>query len=173
MASAIAKHIRILTVGEATAAAARASGFNAVTCIGQTVEKAAHALAEDLSLAGASIVYLSGTHITHDVTVLMGQAGPSIVRVPVYATRQLALEKTTIQLLSEGGISWIVLFSRRTAEAFSMAVADLAMQDWIKATGLVCLSARTAEPLQTLPWRTVLIAPEPTSAALVESIPHG
>jgi uroporphyrinogen-III synthase len=154
----------VLTVGQATCEAARTAGFTLANCIGQTVAEALQSLTDG---SFGRLLYLSGTHVTTD---LAGQ-GFAVTRVPVYDTRFLGLEKNTIDLLYSGDIAWILLFSRRSAEAFSMAVAKGVQQGWLAHTGAVCLSERTAQPVRAVAWNRLIVAAQPTAAAMIAALP--
>ncbi len=160
----------VLTVGEITRAEAMGAGFSDVRCVGPTVHDAVKVLAESDEYRALTLLYPSGMHISADPATLLGGAGPRIMRVPVYDARALPLEKNIIALLNTGYIGWILLLSRRTAEALAMAIDDMEQKGWIAGTGLVCLSARTAEPLNSLPWRSIAIAAQPTVDSLIASL---
>jgi uroporphyrinogen-III synthase len=157
----------VFTVGKATAAAARQAGFYNVTCGGSDVAALESYLRQQTSLAGSRLLYPSAVDISKELGPFPEGEGPAIIRRPVYKTVPQPLQKTTIGHLYDGEIEWIVLFSRRTAEALGNAMTELDGVDWTLKTGLACLEPDIAEPLAGYRWRHVAVAAQPDQAALL------
>ena len=61
----------------------------------------------------------------------------------------------------------MTFFSPRTAGSFVRLIAAADLEDALKTTIAVCLSETVREKLQSLRWKSVLVAARPTQAALL------
>ena len=167
IASRMPPRTRCFTVGEAAAGSAVRAGFTDVKIMGGTVSEACEVM-ETLGLPpGFRLLYPSGMHITAEITTRLARAGIAVQRVPVYVSHFLPLEKDTITLLNDGMVAWILLFSRRTAEALRHGLDGLPSLPGLHATGIAGLSHKACEPVGMLGWRERRTAPLPTLRDLV------
>jgi uroporphyrinogen-III synthase len=168
-----ALHTPVYTVGEHTAETARQRGFRSVLCAGEDVASLAALLRGRAWPADSVLLYASGVLVANDLAALMGSPPPRIMRVPLYASRGLCLQKNTIARLYEGDIGSIMLFSTRTAEILARELDRLDRLDWIAGVSLVCISSRVAEPVARFAWKAVAIARRPVMDAMLECLSVG
>jgi uroporphyrinogen-III synthase len=111
---------RAWCVGDRTAAAARAAGFDAVSAGGD-----AAALAALIARAGPSgeILHLSGRHQRGDLAAQLAQAGLSARRVPVYDQAARPLSAPARAALEGPAPVLVPLFSPRSAALLSQQMA--------------------------------------------------
>ncbi len=141
----------LYTVGKETAAAARAAGFQQVTCAGQDVASA-QALLRTLPIT--SLFYAAGRDITTALTL-----GCPVIQHTVYdavAVTQLPRSVT------ESNITAVALFSTRSARMFThfYKALDLQVFSLSPAIAAVC----------TVPADSCHISPVPESKTLADMI---
>ena len=102
---------RCLTVGQATADAARAAGADAL-CLGETV---ASFLQTARSLTPTPAVHLRGTHTRGDLAEHLAQAGWPVREAVIYDQVAVPVSKAALRLVSQPGMVILPLFSPRSA----------------------------------------------------------
>lgn len=161
------RSIKVLAVGPATAAEAKALGFiNVSQSPGDDVDGlAAHIRATESPAAGAIV------HATGSVT-----AGNLKAALPDFTvgTEQLydahAADSFSGALTAEleaGLIDAATFFSPRTAALFANLVQNAGLETHCPRLDAVCLSAAVANALAPLAFRTVRIAEKPVSEAML------
>lgn len=115
---------RAWCVGDRTAEAARAAGFEAVSAGGDGGDAAALAALIGRARPAREILHLSGRHQRGDLAARLAGAGLPARRVPVYDQAARPLSEAARAAL--GGTSPVIapLFSPRSAALLSEAVAD-------------------------------------------------
>ena len=78
------------------------------------------------------------------------------------------LSTRTTQMIRNGAVDCIALFSPRTARTFAKLAEYSGILDCCGDMSVVCLSPAVALPVVGIPWRQVLIANEPKSEALMQ-----
>ena len=114
------RDVGVLAVGEATAAAARAAGFAEVVVAGGDVEALAALVEERCDPAAGALIHVSGTVVAGDLGGRLAARGFTVRRAVLYEARAIpALSATAAAALSRGALDAIVLFSPRTASAWT------------------------------------------------------
>lgn len=158
-----ARSLPVLTVGDATAAAAREAGF-------ATVHSAAGAVGDLATLVrttvkpGATLLHGAGADLAGDLAADL--PGYFIRRVTLYdAVAATSLSDAARRALRAGEIQAVLLYSPRTARTFSA----LAAAAGIDTGGLIALamSGNVAAVLAPNRWRGVKTAAAPTGAAML------
>lgn len=158
-------------VGDATAAAARAAGFAAVESAGGDVAALAALIAARLDPGAGSVFHAAARHVAGDLKGRLEAAGFAVRRVALYdAEPRPALSPATAAALRDGGIDATLFFSPRTGRTFVRLLAESRLTAVCGRITAVCLSAAVAEEIKQLPWHALLVAAQPTQAALLDSL---
>jgi uroporphyrinogen-III synthase len=156
-------------VGPATEEAAREAGFTRVHRSGGD----GAALVEDLARtlpADAVVVHVAGRDRSVHVAEALAAAGRRAFTVEAYrAEVSQVLPERVARDLAEGRLDIAVVASRRTAEGFRAALADLGLPLPLARPALVALSPSAAEPLRDA-LAVVTVADRPDGDALTEGV---
>ncbi|MET0670887.1 MAG: uroporphyrinogen-III synthase [Xanthobacteraceae bacterium] len=178
-ARAIAAHKRrgeltalpVLAVGQASATAARATGFSEVTSADGDGGDLARLAAVRVSGAAMPLLYLAGEERARDLGAELAASGLKVATVAVYRTVKVAALPDDVRAaLAAGVVEGVLHFSRRSVESYLDCARDGPALQPIH----YCLSARAAEPLQAAGASRIRVAAKPDEAgmlALVTSRP--
>jgi uroporphyrinogen-III synthase len=142
----------VLTVGDATAEAAREAGFSDVRSADGDVNALAELAKRALDPAKGKLIHIAGDHVAGDLSGELRAAGFNIERRLAYASvAAMALPAALLEPLD------IVLFhSARAAETFVALGAPNASQ-----LTAASLSAAVAQAAGKTSWKRIIIAPYP------------
>lgn len=142
----------VLTVGDATAEAAREAGFNDVRSADGDVAALAALAKAALDPAKGKLVHIAGDHVAGDLGGELRAAGFTVERRLAYASVAAA----TLPDALKQPLDIVLFHSARAAETFVALGAP-------NAKGLTagCLSATVAEAAGKTSWNRVVIAPRP------------
>jgi uroporphyrinogen-III synthase len=155
-------------VGEATAATARARGFETVTTGDGDGASLAQTVIEE-SCTGARILYLTGRVRVPDFELSLRNARIHFRTLVAYDT--VSVSYTTDFLLnffSKGKIDCCLLYSRWSAEEFMHLAGQAEIAHHFDTTRIFCLSARIAEVLTGLDRTLIHVADKPDENALFD-----
>ena len=148
----------LLTVGDATARAARDAGFTEVHSAGGDVRALATLAKASLDPKGGVLLYLSGADVAADLVSWLHAAGFQATRRIVYDARVVA----ALPAVYSQPLDIIVFHSARAARAFGRFGAPNAA----KLTA-ACLSQAVADAAdQSARWARVVVASAPQEEAL-------
>lgn len=149
----------VLTVGDATAEAAREVGFTDVRSADGNVGALA-ALAKTLDPARGKLIHIAGDHVAGDLGGDLRRAGFTVERRLAYAARPaLTLPEAFTRPLD------VVLFhSPRAAQTF----IDLGAPRSNELTA-ACLSQNVADAASTVPWARLIVSPAPREDPFLKS----
>ena len=146
-----ARKLPLFAVGKATAAEARAMGFEmVVTGAGTAHELVAHIASVSEPSAGL-LMHLAGDKLAGDLKGDLELQGFRVVQPIVYRMRPAtALSEDTVEQLAMGEIEGVILLSPQTASIYAALIAKHGLAS--AARGLVhfCLSQAVARRLQPL-----------------------
>jgi uroporphyrinogen-III synthase len=161
-----ARHLRVLAVGDATAAEARNAGFPQVQSAAGDSEALAALAIEALNPQAGRVLHITGDHVAGDVVGALTKAGFT-------AERRIAYNSVAAtQLPSDlaGEIDTILFHSARAAEIFVSFGAP-------RANHLIaaCLSPAVARaacdsPVGSIAWAHVIVSPHPREDALLRAV---
>jgi uroporphyrinogen-III synthase len=155
------------TVGDGSAAAAAAAGFNHIESAGGDVNALASLAGDRLKPQDGVLFHAAGSVTAGDLAGTLEQAGFTVRRVPLYqAEAATSLSPETRMNLTLGGIDLVLLFSPRTAATFG-ALWRQAGSPNLDRVCAICLSAAVAREIGELPWRDVFIAERPDLPSLL------
>ncbi|QND51096.1 uroporphyrinogen-III synthase [Phyllobacterium sp. 628] len=156
------------TVGDATADAARACGFDTVTTGDGDGTALGDTIVEELC-AGASLLYLTGRVRSPGFERALGQAGFAVSPLMIYDT--ISVSYTTdhlMKLLGSRPVDVCLLYSRLSAEVFSTLLKSADLTHHFDKTEFLCLSPRIAESLSRSKNPVIHIAARPDEDALFD-----
>ena len=150
-ALARARALPLFAVGRATAAEARALGFETVvTGAGTAAELVAH-LVSTLEPAAGLLVHLAGDTLATDLKGELEAHGFRVVQPVVYRmVPATALSEETVEQLAMGEIEGVILMSPRTAAVYAALVRKHGLAATIRPLPHFCLSAAVARRLEPL-----------------------
>lgn len=149
----------VLTVGDASAAAARAAGFDDVRSADGDAAALARLAIATLDPAGAPLVHIRGTHVAGDVGGQLEAAGFKVERRIAYTAAQVP---TLPNALSQP-IDVVLFYSVRAAEAFRALGASP------EGCTAACLSQAVADAAGP-GWARVIVAARPREDALLDAV---
>jgi uroporphyrinogen-III synthase len=162
------KALPLYAVGDATAEAALAAGFETVISAGGDGATLAVLAADRMSPRKGALLHLRGREVAGDVTGMLRACGFEARHREVYATHDHPDFKAQIQdkLSQDGG--FILIHSPAGARRLAAAVSDRA-RDFGRWT-LLGLSTACVKPLEHLGFRSVLVAETPDEDALMDAL---
>jgi len=168
--SALSRTLPVFTVGAATAAAARAAGFNSIVEGQGTVEGLARLIVARCPPAAGSVVHVCGSIVARDLAALLAPSGIRLIRAVLYESIQATrLQPETRALLASREIAAALFFSPRTAQAFVNLIIDAGIAASMGSVAALALSPAVADALR-LPFARVITAARPTTDALLECL---
>lgn len=162
-ARSVERVLPVFTVGAATAEAARSVGFASVVSADGDVEVLAPVIAAHGLSAGA-VLHPGPAEPAGDLCAALAKLGVRATRAVVYETVIRPLESAEVARIT--GVDAVLLHSPKAARALA---------DWLggvpaRRPVAVCLSANVAAPVANAGLAVVLVAAEPTEAALLETL---
>jgi len=160
----------LLCVGEATANVASQLGFDRISVTGETVEHLVDYIL-DCYDEDSRFLYISGEHVTTDLTSELGVRGMEVNRIAVYeAIASEALSDTMVEQLKRGHIGSFTFFSTRSADIFLKQEKKSGILDSLKNIDAFCLSETIAISLGNGGWKAIYHSRKPTLASIVACI---
>jgi uroporphyrinogen-III synthase len=166
-----AKRLPVFAVGDATAAAARAAGCDAVLSARGTATDLARLIAAHCHPGGGALFHLGGEQVREELADELTAAGFVLYRQAVYrAVAARALAPATVEALEMRQIDAALLFSPRTARIFVELIGEHALRHSLTGVSAICLSAAVAEPCRELVWHALHVAARPELGVLLEAL---
>lgn len=142
----------VLTVGDATAEAARAAGFQDVrSADGDVVALAALAKAQ-LDPQAGKLIHIGGEHVAGDLAGELRAAGFDVERRVAYSARAASVLPQALRQ----PVDLILFHSARAAETFVALGAPGAAR-----LTAACLSPAVAAAASKAQWRSIVVSPAP------------
>lgn len=159
----------VFAVGESTAAAAAAMGFETVSIAGGDVDALAALIGDHAGRLDGVVLHPAGTRLAGDLIGALDARGVPARRLTLYETHDAeALPETAAAaLMAEPPVDWVALFSPRSAALFGRLVEEAGLSNRLAGVRAACLSASVAQAAGGLGWRAVEIAPARAAEAMV------
>ena len=155
------RDLKVFTVGDGSADAARQAGFATVESAKGDIEALAALVVDRLKAEDGILFHAAGTVTAGDLKIRLEGLGYQVRRAQLYEAKiATSLSTETRANLTLGGIDAVLLFSPRTAATF----ADLWRTAGSPSLGRIhalCLSAAVAREIGSLGWAAVEIADRP------------
>ncbi len=160
----------VFAVGPATAAAARAAGFDSVVCSTGDGNDLAALVGRRHSAQSGRLVLLRGRDTASDVAETLRNSGYRVSERIVYAAEPiLAIPVSALDAIRGREICAALFFSTRTAEAFASALPN-EDRHYLCSARAIAIAPRVAMAIATIGFRSVEIAVEPREDAMICSL---
>ncbi|GAB4376819.1 MAG: hypothetical protein Kow00114_40750 [Kiloniellaceae bacterium] len=161
----------VYAVGDASAAAAHALGFDKVISAAGNVDDLAALVSRRLDPAAGPLLHPAAGRLAGDLQGALAAAGFTVLRAVLYdAVPAAALSADCRRALNDGLIDAVTLFSPRTAASFVSLVTAAGLAEACGGVAAVCLSPAVAETLAGVAWRRIAVAERPDQAALLAAL---
>jgi len=157
-----ARTLPLFTVGKATAAEARALGFEMVVTGAGTARKLVAQIVSVVDPAAGLMAHLAGDTLAVDLKRELEPHGFRVVEFLVYRMQAASsLAPEVVEQLAMGEIDGVILLSPRTASVYARLVREHGLVDCVRSLPHFCLSAAVARRLEPLGLQEVLSADRP------------
>jgi uroporphyrinogen-III synthase len=165
------RDLGVLAVGDATAAAARALGFDAVESAGGDVEDLARLVQARLRPEGGVLLHAAGSVVAGDLAGQLTQAGFIVRRAVLYRAKPVdALSPDVAAALRAREFDMVVFFSPRNAVVFVKLVTESGLSDSCVQAVALGLSPAVVAAAEGLRWGARHAAEQPNETSLIAAI---
>jgi uroporphyrinogen-III synthase len=160
--------LRLLAVGDASAARARAAGFTDVVSADGDGATLAVLASERCDAAGLALLLAVGRGQSLGLVAALRARHFRVIRRVVYdATPVRALPDPAAVALRAEGLRAALFFSAGTARQFARLLIDAGLREAVRGIDACAIGQPAATAIDTLPWRRVLRAAKPTQDAML------
>jgi uroporphyrinogen-III synthase len=165
------RDIRVLAVGDSTAALAREMGFvNVESAQGDSADLARLTI-DRLKPADGLLFHAAGKTVAGDMSEALNKAGFKTIRRTLYDAKAVdALAEDTVTALRDRTLDYVLFFSPRTGRIFADLVEKAGLAGTCDSLKAICLSDAVASEIGDIDWREVIVAQQPTTTALLSVI---
>jgi uroporphyrinogen-III synthase len=163
------RELRILAVGDTTAARARAEGFTAVESAGGDVADLIGLATARLRPQDGPLLHIAGNIVAGDLVGSLREQGFAIESGILYEARPVAaLSSAAIHALRSGALGLALFFSPRTAAVFARLAGIARVGECCATMSALSISPAADAAVAGLPWRDRRVAERPNQAALLD-----
>lgn len=163
----VSVEVPLLAVGDQTALEAKRSGSSAARSAGGAIGDLVELVRAELSPAAGPLLYAAGEEQAGDLAGLLQGQGFDVETAILYRAEPRArLAKVAEAALKDGTADGVLLYSRRSAAAFALAVRAGDLAPLGRDVTCFCLSAACAEPLARITAGNIRVAERPDQLAL-------
>ena len=165
------RDLRVFAVGDATAEAARAFGFDTVESAGGDVDDLARLVRERARPEDGALLHSAGSVVAGDLAGALEAAGFQVRRTVLYRAEPVAaLSDATVAALRDGRLDVVMFFSPRTARTFVSLIRAAGAENAVSHMAMLGLSPAVADAAGEIPWAVRESAGAPTEAALLAAV---
>ena len=165
--------VPLLAVGAATAQAAREAGFAPVWSGSGHAESLLSLAERHCRREGGELLHVCGRDVSVDIAALLRARGFSARRLTLYeAIAASRLDAAVENVLRQGGLDGILLYSRRTARIWETLLRAADLQTQCRSMTAWCLAKSAAAAAAKLPFKNIITAPIPDEEALLKLLPE-
>ncbi len=162
---------RIFAVGDATARAARDSGFTDVVSARGDAQALIAVVSKWLQPGDGRLVHAGGAVKAGDVAASLRSAGFAVDDVLLYDMQPVdALPADVVRMVEDGRLDAATFFSPRTAQAFVKVAVQAGIAPFLACTVAVAISPAALAGADGIPWRTRIAARAPTQDGVLASL---
>jgi uroporphyrinogen-III synthase len=166
-----ARTLPAFAVGDATARAARAAGFEQVESAGGAVEDLARVVSTRLGPKAGALLHASGADVAGDLAGALGTLGFEVRRATLYrAVKARRLPVAARRALTDGALDAVLFFSPRSAATFVSLARKDGVEPALARLDALCLSEAVAAVVRQIAWRAVAVAAQPDQPALLQLV---
>jgi uroporphyrinogen-III synthase len=165
------RDLPVLAVGDATARAARDAGFGNVESASGDVVALAALVRRRLDPARGPLLHIAGTEVASDLGGALAEAGFAYRREVLYSAH--VAERLSEALVAEigcGAVDGVLVFSPRTGKTLVRLLQAAGLAAVTPRLSCLCLSTAVSAAVAPLAWREIVIARQPTQAAIIAEV---
>ena len=160
--------IPLFAVGNASAIAARKSGFKTVYSADGDADDLAKLVDDVLNPSEGDLLYISGKTQSGNLFKKLSSLGFGCREVFVYETiPRKSLSPETVAAIKNDQVDTILLYSSKTAEVLIKLVRKSRLVRQCKKITIICLSKGIANVAKSLNWYNVLVSDKPTQEGML------
>jgi uroporphyrinogen-III synthase len=160
--------VKLLAVGDATAARARQAGHMSVHSAAGDASALVELACQLCAPADGDVLLVSGEGQGAPVAAELRRRGFTVLHRAVYrAAPAAALPPPARQALAAGAVQAALFFSADTARRFVHLAVEAGLRDAATDVEALAISAATATALAPLPWRRIRVALRPNQDDLL------
>ena len=161
--------IPLFAVGNASAIAARKSGFKTVYSADGDADDLAKLVDDVLNPSEGDLLYISGKTQSGNLFKKLSSLGFGCREVFVYETiPRKSLSPETVAAIKNDQVDTILLYSSKTAEVLIKLVRKSRLVRQCKKITIICLSKGIANVAKSLNWYNVLVSDKPTQEGMLD-----
>jgi len=154
---------RLLAVGDATAARARAAGFSDVRSAAGDADALAALVTRDIPFPARPLLLAAGRGQGQALATTLRRQGHRVIRRVVYAALPApALTPEAVAALRAGRIGAVLFFSAETARHFVRLARRAELLATLASVDAISIGQPAAVALGVLSWRDIRVAARPT-----------
>jgi uroporphyrinogen-III synthase len=162
------RHLPLYTVGEATAARARAAGFAQVVSADGDAAALASLVAQRCDRHAGPLLLAAARGQGEALAADLRAHGFSVNRRIVYAANLVAhLPAIARDAFASGGLTAALHFSAETARQCVRLLRAARLHEAVQSVDALAIGRPAAVALQALPWRRILVAAQPNQEAML------
>lgn len=164
------RQLPVFAVGETSADAARAAGFENVHAANGDVDALAALIAAQHKSAKGAALHCAGATRAGDLVKALEAENLPARRAVLYEAQPIAAlsDAAIAALRMEKAIDWVALFSPRSARLFVDRAREAGLERSLASVNAACLSDAVAKELTAAQWKSIRVAPRRDSAAMLE-----
>ncbi|MEM7301711.1 MAG: uroporphyrinogen-III synthase [Pseudomonadota bacterium] len=161
----------VFCVGRTTLETAKDAGFGVVQSGDGTARQLAETIAMDPAASKLNFLYVCAETVSFDLAGDLERRGITCSTWPIYrAVVASGFHGSTLEAFEKGEVDAVLLYSARTAKAFSYCVQQAGISDLVQNVRIFALSRQVADALDPDNSSVVVISKEPTEVSLIEAI---
>ncbi len=157
----------VFVVGEATATAARAAGFEIAGTAGGDVSSLAELVANRLS-KDQLLVHVAGSDLAGDLQGALGARGYRVLRWTAYEARATSALPAPGISFFEGPAGAVLIYSPRSARLLVHLIEEAGIAEAARRHRALCLSRAVADSAKGVGWSSLEVAAKPYQEALLD-----
>tara|TARA_B100000029_G_scaffold407807_1_gene408858 strand:- start:571 stop:1293 length:723 start_codon:yes stop_codon:yes gene_type:complete len=164
------RKIRVLSVGEASAEAAKNSGFSEIESADGDVNDLVELVRAKLSPENGILLHPAGTEVAGNLGESLRKDGFDYQRLVLYEAQEIReFQPSILDLLDGKGFWGVLFFSPRTAKIFEDLLEKTKRDQAVVNLDALCLSRNVGQALR-LNWKNIRIANKPNQCSLIETV---
>jgi uroporphyrinogen-III synthase len=165
------RDLPVYAVGDRTATVAEENRFVDVVSAGGDVTKLAKLVTKNCRPGDGVFLHPAGTAVAGDLAGQLSAAGFVVRRTVIYDAQPATGFSGEIRMaLLDKEIDIVLFYSPRSAATFVTLAKAEGLEPACEILEALCLSDGVATAADPIMWRRVLVAPEPTQAALLATL---
>jgi uroporphyrinogen-III synthase len=161
----------LLAVGDVTALAAKRAGFAQARSAAGALDDLVERVRSELRPGAGTLLYAAGKEQAGDLAAALKTSGFQVATAIVYESQaQARFSSAAAEALRRGAVDGVLLYSQRSAAAFTLALRAEALAPLSARVVCFCLSAAVAEPLAAVVSGPIAVAERPDQISLFAAI---